>query len=199
VPIEALAELAVPVVADLGSGLLHPDPALPDEPDVTSALRAGADVVLCSGDKLLGGPQAGLLFGRAELINQLRRHPLARAVRIDKVTIAALAATLEGGLAPVRHYLGADPDELRRRCTEVAEAVGGEVVESVGAVGGGGAPGVALRGYAVALPESLAEPLRHGDPPVVGRLAGGRCLLDLRCVPPSDDPALIKAVLSARG
>ena len=199
VPIKELAGLPVPVIADLGSGLLAPDPLLPDEPDVTTALRDGAAIALCSGDKLLGGPQAGLLFGRAELISQLRRHPLARALRVDKFTIAALAATLDGPVVPVRRYLAADPAVLRRRCEEVAHAVGAEVVESVGVVGGGGAPGRELPGYAVALPEYLADPLRLGDPPVIGRLAGGRCLLDLRCVPPSEDPTVVKAVLAARG
>lgn len=198
VPLAALADLPVPVVADLGSGLLRPEPGLPDEPDVGSALRAGAALALCSGDKLLGGPQAGLLFGRAELIAGLRRHPLARALRIDKLTIAALAATVENGTAPVRRYLAADPAELQRRCHDVADAVGGEVVVSLGAVGGGGAPGVELPGYAVALPEALVERLRRGDPPVIGRLAGGRCLLDLRCVPPTEDAAVIKAVLAVR-
>jgi L-seryl-tRNA(Ser) seleniumtransferase len=199
VPIRELAGLPVPVVADLGSGLLAPDPLLPDEPDVTTALRDGAAIALCSGDKLLGGPQAGLLFGAAELIDRLRRHPMARALRVDKLTIAALAATLDAPVVPVRRYLGADPDEVRRRCQEMADALGAEVVESLGVVGGGGAPGRELPGYAVALPESLAEPLRLGEPPVIGRLAGGRCLLDLRCVPPSEDPTLLKAVLAARG
>jgi L-seryl-tRNA(Ser) seleniumtransferase len=193
------AELPVPVIADLGSGLLGPESLLPDEPDITSALRAGAAIALCSGDKLLGGPQAGLLFGRADLIARLRRHPLARALRVDKLTLAALAATIGHGLPPVRRYLAADAAELERRCREVADAVGGELVESDGAVGGGGAPGVALPGFAVALPEALADRLRRGDPPVVGRLAGGRCLIDLRCVPPSEDAVVIKAVLAARG
>jgi L-seryl-tRNA(Ser) seleniumtransferase len=199
VPIAQLAGLPVPVIADLGSGLLTPEPLLPGEPDITSALRAGAAIALCSGDKLLGGPQAGLLFGRADLIGRLRRHPLARALRIDKLTIAALASTIGHGLAPVRRYLSTDPEELQQRCREVAAAVGGEVVASTGAVGGGGAPGVGLPGYAVALPETFAARLRRGDPPVIGRIAGGRCLLDLRCVPPSDDAALVKAVLAARG
>jgi L-seryl-tRNA(Ser) seleniumtransferase len=199
VPIAQLAGLPVPVIADLGSGLLTPEPLLPGEPDITSALRAGAAIALCSGDKLLGGPQAGLLFGRADLIARLRRHPLARALRIDKLTIAALASTIGHGLAPVRRYLSTDPEELQQRCREVAAAVGGEVVASTGAVGGGGAPGVGLPGYAVALPETFAARLRRGDPPVIGRIAGGRCLLDLRCVPPSDDAALVKAVLAARG
>jgi L-seryl-tRNA(Ser) seleniumtransferase len=199
VPIAQLAGLPVPVIADLGSGLLTPEPLLPGEPDITSALGAGAAIALCSGDKLLGGPQAGLLFGRADLIGRLRRHPLARALRIDKLTIAALASTIGHGLAPVRRYLSTDPEELQQRCREVAAAVGGEVVASTGAVGGGGAPGVGLPGYAVALPETFAARLRRGDPPVIGRIAGGRCLLDLRCVPPSDDAALVKAVLAARG
>ena len=107
-----LARLGVPVVADIGSGLLAPDPLLPDEPDADTALRAGADVVTASGDKLLGGPQAGLLLGRAAVVERLRRHPLARALRVDKLTLAALEATLRGPLTPTWSALRADPDEL---------------------------------------------------------------------------------------
>ncbi|WP_375484910.1 L-seryl-tRNA(Sec) selenium transferase [uncultured Jatrophihabitans sp.] len=197
VPVAGLAGLGVPVIADVGSGLLAPHPLLPDEPDVTTAVRSGAAVVTCSGDKLLGGPQAGLLFGTAETVERLRRHPLARALRVDKLTIAALEATLAGPPAPVTRYLTADPDALRARCEALATLVGGTVVASEGAVGGGGAPGVTLPGWAVALPPVLAAPLRTGTPPVVGRVEGGRLLLDLRCVEPSDDPAVGVAVAAA--
>src|SRR6185312_13143363 len=101
VSVAQLAGLGVPIVVDIGSGLLAPDPLLPQEPDAATALADGADLVTGSGDKLLGGPQAGLLLGRAELVEQLRRSPLARALRVDKLTLAALEATLRGPSAPV--------------------------------------------------------------------------------------------------
>lgn len=196
VEVGELVGLGVPVVVDVGSGLLAPHPLLPDEPDAQTALRAGAAVVTASGDKLLGGPQAGLLLGRADVIDRLRRHPLQRALRVDKLVLAALEATLRGPEAPVWLALTADPDRLRARCAVLAEQVGGEVVPSDGAVGGGGAPGQALPGWAVALPEALAPLLRSGNPCVVGRLERGACLLDLRCVPEADDARLVAAVLA---
>ena len=196
VEVGELVGLGVPVVVDVGSGLLAPHPLLPDEPDAQTALRAGAAVVTASGDKLLGGPQAGLLLGRADVIDRLRRHPLQRALRVDKLVLAALEATLRGPQAPVWLALTADPDRLRARCAVLAEQVGGEVVPSDGAVGGGGAPGQVLPGWAVALPEALAPLLRSGDPCVVGRLERGACLLDLRCVPEADDARLAAAVLA---
>ena len=196
VDVAALAGLGVPVVADTGSGLLAPHPLLPDEPDAASALRAGAAVVTASGDKLLGGPQAGLLLGRADVVQRLRRHPLARALRVDKLTLAALEATLRGPVTPTWTALQADPKALRRRCEAVAAQVGGEVVASDGAVGGGGAPGQALPGWAVALPASYAQALRSGEPCVVGRVERDRCLLDLRCIAPQDDAQLVAAVRS---
>jgi L-seryl-tRNA(Ser) seleniumtransferase len=205
--IAELATLPAPVVADIGSGLLRPDGLLPDEPDVTSSLQAGASLVTCSGDKLLGGPQAGLIFGQAELVERLRRHPLARALRTDKLTLAALEASVAGPATPTDRYLHADPDQLRRRCERVAAALRAgladgagrvevEVVPSAGAVGGGGAPGLQLPGWAVALPESYARALRAAEPAVIGRLEHGRCLLDLRCVEEAEEAALIAAVRS---
>ncbi|HEX8304965.1 MAG TPA: L-seryl-tRNA(Sec) selenium transferase [Jatrophihabitans sp.] len=203
--IAELATLPAPVVADIGSGLLRPDPLLPDEPDVTGSLLAGASLVTCSGDKLLGGPQAGLIFGRAELVERLRRHPLARALRVDKLTLAALEASVQGPATPTSRYLHADPDQLRRRCERVAAALldcadppdgAVEVVPSAGAVGGGGAPGLELPGWAVALPERYAQALRTTQPAVIGRLERGRCLLDLRCVEEAEEAALIAAVRS---
>ena len=201
VEVAALATLGVPVVADVGSGLLRPDPLLPYEPDAQTALVAGAAVVTCSADKLLGGPQAGLLLGRAEPLAVLRRHPLARALRVDKLTLAALEATLAGPQTPVWDALRADPARLRERCERLADAVGGvvggvAVVPSAGAVGGGGAPGQQLPGWAVALPASYAERLRAGTPCVVGRIERDRCLLDLRAVPPESDDVLVAAVLA---
>jgi L-seryl-tRNA(Ser) seleniumtransferase len=196
VGVRALAGLGVPVVADVGSGLLAPDPLLPDEPDARTALRDGAAVVTASGDKLLGGPQAGLLLGRRDVVEQLRRHPLARALRVDKLTLAALEATLRGPRTPTSEHLRADPGRLRERAERLASATGGEVVPSVGAVGGGGAPGLPLPGWAVALPASYAERLRRGEPCVVARVERDRCLVDLRCVPERDDAVVRDAVLA---
>ena len=206
-----LAGLGVPVVGDIGSGLLVPHPALPDEPDAATWLRAGADLVTASGDKLLGGPQAGLLLGRADLIAALVRHPLARALRVDKLTIAAIEATLAGPTPPVLQALSADPQVLAHRAERLARALrdaglDAVAVDAQAAVGGGGAPGIALASAAVRLPESLAGPLRAGDlvrtgrqPAVVGRLADGRLLLDLYAIDPADDDVLAAAVLAAAG
>ena len=193
----------VPLVVDIGSGLLRRDPLLPDEPDAGSALAAGATVVTASGDKLLGGPQAGLVLGEAATVERLRRHPLARALRVDKLTLAALEATLRGPVPPVTAYLHADADHLRARTERLAEAVGSGLAEGVGVVavdgrvGGGGAPGVPLPGWAVALPVDCAERLRVGDPGVVARVERGRCLVDLRCVPVESEPDLVRAVRAA--
>jgi L-seryl-tRNA(Ser) seleniumtransferase len=193
--VRELAALGPPLVVDVGSGLLRPDPALAEEPDIASALRDGAHVVTASADKLLGGPQAGIIAGDAALVQLLRRHPLARALRVDKLTLAALEATLLGPRPPVWQAIGADPEHIRVRCTALAARVGGEVVPSAGVVGGGGAPGVTLPGWALAVHESLARPLRLGRPCVVGRVEHGRCLLDLRCVPEEADVELAAAVL----
>ena len=196
VGIAELATLGVPVVADLGSGLLAPHPRLPDEPDAASALAAGAALVTASGDKLLGGPQCGLLLGAADLVQRLRRHPMARAFRVDKLTLAALEATLDGPPPPVAVALSSTPEELLARASLVAKAIGEPAVAlaSTACVGGGGAPGVELPSAAVALPASLAEPLRAGSPPVVGHVTGGRLLLDLIGLDPADDADLADAV-----
>ncbi|HEX3825005.1 MAG TPA: L-seryl-tRNA(Sec) selenium transferase [Mycobacteriales bacterium] len=194
VGVRELAGLGAPVVVDVGSGLLRPDPLLADEPDVTSALRDGAAVVTCSGDKLLGGPQAGLIFGTLEALAQLRAHPLYRAFRCDKTTLAALEATLRGPEAPIWAAIRADG--LRERTERLAARLSADVAASEGAIGGGGAPGVVLPGWAVSLPEALADPLREGTPCVVGRVVGGRLLLDLRCVDTADDDAVASAVLA---
>jgi L-seryl-tRNA(Ser) seleniumtransferase len=202
VPVAELAGLPAPVVVDIGSGLLASDPLLPDEPDAATALRAGADLVTASGDKLLGGPQAGLLLGRAELVDRLRRHPLARALRVDKLTLAALEATLRGATSPTWEALRADPDRLRDRATAAATVLADAGVEATATacsavVGGGGAPGVELPSWAVAVPERYAHALRLGDPPVVGRVDNGRLLLDLRCIPSAQDETLVAAVRRA--
>jgi len=192
-----LAALNATLVHDIGSGLLAPHPLLPAEPDAATSLADGANLVTASGDKLLGGPQAGLVFGTAGHVERLRRHPLARALRVDKLTLAALEATLGAASNPTWDALDADPDVLRARCVALADAVGGKVVESAGAVGGGGAPGLVLPGWAVAVPPEYADALRAGDPPVIARVDHERCLLDLRCVPESADAVLRLAVLAA--
>ncbi|OMH23410.1 L-seryl-tRNA(Sec) selenium transferase [Tersicoccus phoenicis] len=197
-PMDDLAALAaghgVPLVADIGSGLLAPDAALPDEPDAATTLAAGAHLVTASGDKLLGGPQAGLLLGRADLVAQLSRHPLARAVRADKLTLAALEATVAGGAVPVGRSVHADPTRLRERAERIAAAVNAPVVPHDGRVGGGGAPGLPLPGWAVRLDEAIAVHLRTGSPAVLPRVHDGACLLDLRCIPEADDERLLAAV-----
>ncbi|MBV9206028.1 MAG: L-seryl-tRNA(Sec) selenium transferase [Actinobacteria bacterium] len=205
-----LTGLGVPVIFDIGSGLLAPHPLLPDEPSAATALRDGADMVTASGDKLLGGPQAGLVLGRAALVRRLTRHPLARALRVDKLTLAALEATLAGPVPPVAGALAADPASLFHRAERavlrlVSAGLDAQVADAAAAVGGGGAPGVELPSAAISLPESLAAPLRWDDavargerPAVVGRLEGGRLLLDLRAVPPESDAALVDAILAVQ-
>jgi L-seryl-tRNA(Ser) seleniumtransferase len=204
-----LAALGVPLVHDIGSGLLAPHPLLPDEPDAATSLRDGANLVTASGDKLLGGPQAGLLLGDEALVRRLLRHPLARALRVDKLTLAALEATISGPLPPVARSLSADQSLINHRCERTvsalaAHAILAAVVASEAAVGGGGAPGVTLPSAAVALDERLALPLRRGPavrrgqfPAVVGRVERGRLLLDLRSVDPADDDTLIAAIRAA--
>lgn len=194
---EITAAHGIPLVADLGSGLLVPDPVLPDEPDALTSLTAGADLVTASGDKLLGGPQAGIVLGRADVVGRMAKHPLARAVRADKLTLAAIEATVGAGASPVIAALHADPGQLRARAQTLADAVGATVVEHDGRVGGGGAPGVPLPGWAVRLPEAAAAALRTGDPAVLPRVHDGACLIDLRCIPVADDERLLAAVRSA--
>jgi L-seryl-tRNA(Ser) seleniumtransferase len=206
-----LAVLGVPVIGDIGSGLLAPHPLLPDEPDAASWLGAGAALVTASGDKLLGGPQAGLMLGRADLVTRLARHPLARALRVDKLAIAALEATLAGPPAPVAETLTAAPAAVQERAERVAGQlaaadIDARQVPALAAVGGGGAPGVTLASAAISLPTALAGPLRNGPavrrgavPAVVGRLEAGRLLLDLRAVAPADDELITAAVLAAAG
>jgi len=203
VAVRELGRLPVPLVVDIGSGLLRPHPRLPDEPDAQSALRDGAALVTASGDKLLGGPQAGLLLGEAGLVERLRRSPFARAVRVDKLTLAALEATLTGPESPVTRALSVPVEELLGRAKRIVSDLGGAteavVVPSAGAVGGGGAPGVVLPSAAVALDPTLAERLRTGSPAVVGHVKEGRLLLDLIAVDPDDDAAVVSAITRAVG
>jgi L-seryl-tRNA(Ser) seleniumtransferase len=204
VEVRDLAGLGVPVVVDIGSGLLTRHPRLPDEPDATSVLEAGATLVTASGDKLLGGPQAGLLFGTDEVVERLRRHPAARAFRVDKLTLAALEATLRGPAPPVTAALAAGEAELRARAerlaAQLADAAPGprsvdvEAVRCRSAVGGGGAPEVELASWGLSVPADWAKPLRTGTPAVVGHVERGRCILDLRTVDPGDDPLVLDAV-----
>jgi L-seryl-tRNA(Ser) seleniumtransferase len=202
----------VPILDDLGSGTLLPTApyGLAPEPTVQESVAAGADLVTFSGDKLLGGPQAGLIVGRTALVEQLRQHPLARALRVDKTTLAGLEATLQSyvrGRAaeeiPVWRMIGATTHELRERAERIAQAIGGavEVVGAAGAIGGGSLPGETLPSVAVALsvarPDEFARILRTGATAVAGRIADGRILLDLRSVLPEQDVALAEAARAA--
>ena len=214
VGIEALCSLGVPVIDDVGSGVLADDLAvLADEPPVRRSVRAGAAVVAFSGDKLLGGPQAGILVGAEQAIAACRGHPLARAVRIDKLSLAALEATLalhrDPELAlrelPVLAMLTVDQRELRERAERLARATGGEVVDAHGRVGGGALPLLELRGPVVALDPgptgatALAAALRAGDPAVVARIERDRVLLDPRTLAGDELDAAAAAVVAARG
>ena len=206
--VDELTGLGVPVVADIGSGLLAPHPLLPDEPDAASALAAGAALVTASGDKLLGGPQAGLLLGGpgegAALVERLRRHPLARALRVDKLVLAAVEATLRGPVPPVRAALDTGYAEVADRAARLAARLAGAgldavAVDTAATVGGGGAPGVELPSAAVSLPGRFAAALRARHPAVLGRTERGRGRLDLRALPPDADAVLAAAVLAGAG
>ena len=221
VTVRELAPLAaahvLPIVHDLGSGLLVSLDALGlrGEPTAREALEAGATVVVMSGDKLLGGPQAGIIVGEARWLEAMRRNPLARSYRVDKLTLAALEATLALYREPVRAFreiptlalLAATPVELRARAESVAGAlahhdVGCEAVDSTGSVGAGAFPDAELRGAAVALDgdaEGWATRLRTGSPAVVGRIHEGRMHLDLRALHERELPELTRAVVAARG
>jgi L-seryl-tRNA(Ser) seleniumtransferase len=200
-------EVGVPVLVDEGSGLLtpHPAPQLADHPSLSRLIAAGCDLACGSGDKLLGGPQAGLLVGRRDLLERCRKHPLYRALRPDRAGLATLEGVLRLHLAGAPlplDRLWADPAEQRERLERVAAGIaeaGGirpEIVPAEAFLGGGSAPEAPIPGLALGLPgdpELLAR-LRLGDPPVVGYLREGRLLLDLRTVDPEDDPALVAAV-----
>ncbi len=209
VEIEELCELGVPVIDDVGSGVLADGlEVLRDEPAVRRSVQAGAALVCFSGDKLLGGPQAGVLVGRADAVAAARRHPLARALRIDKLSLAALEATLRlyrsGGAIPVLEMLTVDATVLRARAEQLAAAIGpgAVIVPAVAKVGGGALPLLELHGPAVAVelpglsPDELAARLRAGDPPVVGRIEDGRVLLDPRTLA-DDELPLVAAALGA--
>jgi L-seryl-tRNA(Ser) seleniumtransferase len=195
----------LPLVDDLGSGNLASSNLLlgDGEPAARESLAAGADLVCFSGDKLLGGPQAGIVAGRADLVERLRRHPLQRALRADKLTLAALEGTLRLYLdaperIPVLRMLRQDVAAIRARAERLAAAVGGAVEETVARVGGGALPLTELPSFACAIEESLAEPLRCGEPPVVGIVRDGRLLLDCRTLSDDEVDEVVAAVRRAR-
>jgi L-seryl-tRNA(Ser) seleniumtransferase len=197
---------AIPLVDDLGSGALEASnsPVLGDEPSARDALAAGADLVCFSGDKLLGGPQAGIVVGGSDLVERLRRHPLQRALRPDKLTLAALEATLQLYLdaperIPVLRMLSDAADVVRARAERLASLVGGDVEETVARVGGGALPLAELPSYACAVDEALAALLRASDPPVLGIIRDGRLLLDCRTLTDADVDDVAAAVALARG
>jgi L-seryl-tRNA(Ser) seleniumtransferase len=223
VPAVELARLArgrgVLFINDLGSGLAIDTEivALRSEPLIHNAIEVGADIVTFSGDKLLGGPQAGVIAGRADLIERLANHPLLRALRVDKMTLAALEATLNAYLGdeaddlPVWQMLNASEEELRERAARIALAVDGvsdakaEVVPMASVAGGGSAPVTELHSWGIAVshpergPNEIRSALRAGDPPVVCRSENDRILLDVRTVAPDDDERLITELRKALG
>ena len=207
VPTRELAAIAsaagLPLVDDLGSGSLLD---LGDEPTAAASVAEGADLVCFSGDKLLGGPQAGIVVGPLDLVERLRRHPLQRALRADKLTLAALEGTLallaDPELAraeiPVLRMLDEPIESVRERAERLAGLIGGEVEETVARVGGGALPLAELESAACAIEESLATALRLGDPAVVGIVRDGRLLLDARTLTADEVDEVARAVLRAR-
>jgi L-seryl-tRNA(Ser) seleniumtransferase len=199
VPIEGLCELGVAVIDDVGSGALF---ELEDEPPLRRSIAAGAAIVCCSGDKLLGGPQAGLLLGRRWAVDAARRHPLARAVRIDKLSLAALEATLKlyrdpdcAQLEiPVLAMLATPESELAARAERIAVVPQASVVRATAKVGGGALPLLELEGPAVAVPVEWAGSLRLGDPPIIGRIRDDRLLLDPRTLTDSEADEVARAL-----
>jgi len=193
--------LGVPLLDDLGSGAFVD---LGDEPTAEQSLAGGADLVCFSGDKLLGGPQAGIVVGRADLIQKLRVHPLHRALRIDKLSLAALEATLllyldsERALreVPVLRMLREDAAAVRARANRLAAAIGGAVEETVGRVGGGALPLAELPSFACAVEEELAVPLRQQG--ILGVVRDGRLLLDCRTLSDAEADEVAAAVLACR-
>jgi L-seryl-tRNA(Ser) seleniumtransferase len=187
------------LVDDLGSGVLD---ELGDEPTVRGSLEAGAHLVTFSGDKLLGGPQAGIAVGRADLVERLRSHPLQRAVRADKLTLAALEGTLaayrRGEETPVMRMLQEPADAVRARAEHLATAAGGRVEKTVARAGGGALPLAEIPSYACALEEELAAPLRSAEPPVVGIVRDGVLLLDCRTISDDEVDEVAAAVKACR-
>ena len=203
---EVAARHGLPFVDDLGSGALSDSVLLGGEPSARDALAAGADLVCFSGDKLLGGPQAGIVVGRAELVERLRRHPLQRALRADKLTLAGLEGTLGLYLdpdralreVPVLRMLAEPVESVRARAERLAALAGGTVEETVARVGGGALPLAELPSFACAVEEGLAAALRAGEPPVVGVVRDGRCLLDCRTLADDEIDDVAAAVTACR-
>ena len=208
VAVAALCELGVAVIDDVGSGWLGAAAAV-EEPAIADSVAAGAALVCCSGDKLLGGPQAGLMVGRPDAVAAARRHPLARAMRIDKLSLAALEATLRLYRDPQRALreiptlamLAADEATLAARAVGLAAEIGerARVIRAAAKVGGGTLPLLELEGPAVALdgePEALARALRANEPPVIGRIHDGRLVLDPRTLTDEDVRVVARALAS---
>jgi L-seryl-tRNA(Ser) seleniumtransferase len=203
----ALRELAdvahrhgLPLVDDLGSGALVD---VGDEPTARASLAAGADLVSFSGDKLLGGPQAGIVVGRPDLVERLRRHPLQRALRADKLTLAALEGTLTLAVdapheIPVLRMLRESPELVKVRAAQLAALVGGEVEETIAKAGGGSLPLAELPSFACAVEEELAVKLRASDPPVIAVVRDGRTLLDCRTLTDGEVEEVAEAVRRCR-
>jgi len=190
----------LPLVDDLGSGALID---IGDEPTARASLAAGADLVCFSGDKLLGGPQAGIIVGRADLVEKLRRHPLQRALRADKLTLAALEGTLTLAIdapneIPVLRMLREPPEAVRTRAAHLADLVSGDVEETVARAGGGSLPLTELQSFACAVEEELAVKLRAGDPPVIAVVRDGRTLLDCRTLTDDEAEEVAEAVRRCR-
>ena len=222
VPLEELVALAaergLPMIEDLGSGCLVDLSAIGihDEPTVMESVKAGVDLISFSGDKLLGGPQAGIILGTEKWVSRLKKHPLARALRVDKMTLAALVATLEAYWDPQRaikeiptlRMLFMNPDQLHARALRLQDdllAVGihCEVVSEYDQVGGGSVPTKMLPTYAVAVypkacsVNTLEERLRRGAHPIIGRIAKDQYLLDLRTILDDEFPAIVQCVSEA--
>jgi L-seryl-tRNA(Ser) seleniumtransferase len=187
------------LVDDLGSGVLG---ELGDEPPVRGSLEAGAHLVTFSGDKLLGGPQAGIVVGRADLVERARRHPLQRALRPDKLTLAALEGTLalyrRGGAPPALRMLSEPAGSVRARAERLAGLTDGSVEKTVARAGGGALPLAEIESYACALDEALAAPLRSAEPPVVGIVRDGLLLLDCRTISDDEVEEVAAAVKACR-
>ena len=214
VAVADLATLGLPVVADVGSGALLP---VGDEPRVQDAVRQGADLTVFSGDKLLGGPQAGVAVGRERWISAMRSHPLARALRADKLCLAAMEATLNSYLdgtaeedLPTLRMIETPVRQVEQRAARLAELLKSstpdlevDVAPSVARSGGGTLPTYEIPSFAVRLggtgTEALAGELRSADPPVIGRVREGRLWLDVRTLLPGDEEAVIGAVRNLRG
>ena len=210
------AEHGLPVIHDLGSGLLLSleDYGLSGEPTASTAIESGATLVLMSGDKLLGGPQAGVILGKAAVIAKLRKNPFARAMRVDKLTLSALEATLRLYLEPERALreipvlamITERADEIEARGQSIVitlrdHKIEAEVARSTASVGGGAFPTAEITSSAIVFQsdiERMEERLRRGDPPVIGRIADRKLLLDLRSVLPREDAVLVKAIVRAR-